>query len=52
LEAERLRMVNMSAAMAAQFVESVESMNATIEKLGLSPLRKGAGERSSREGDR
>lgn len=52
MEAERLRMVNMSAAMAAKFVESAEVMNETIEKLGPSPLRAGTGDRSSREGDR
>jgi hypothetical protein len=45
-------MVNMSAAMAATFVESAEKMNETIETLGLNPLRNGARDSSSQEGDR
>jgi coenzyme F420-reducing hydrogenase delta subunit len=45
-------MVNMSAAMAAQFVEAAEQMDKTIQELGPSPLRKNADDRSMREGDR
>jgi F420-non-reducing hydrogenase iron-sulfur subunit len=36
---DRLRMVNLSAAMAPTFVESVEQMVNTIRALGPSPLR-------------
>jgi F420-non-reducing hydrogenase iron-sulfur subunit len=36
---ERLRMVNLSAAMAPTFVESVQSMMDTVKELGPSPLR-------------
>jgi F420-non-reducing hydrogenase iron-sulfur subunit len=37
---ERLRMVNLSAAMAPTFVESVQAMVDTVRALGPSPLRK------------
>ena len=36
---ERLRMVNLSAAMAPTFVESVQSMMETVRSLGPSPLK-------------
>jgi F420-non-reducing hydrogenase iron-sulfur subunit len=36
---ERLRMVNLSAAMAPTFVERVKEMVETVERLGPSPLR-------------
>jgi F420-non-reducing hydrogenase iron-sulfur subunit len=37
---ERLRMVNLSAAMAPTFVERVKEIVATVESLGPNPLRK------------
>jgi F420-non-reducing hydrogenase iron-sulfur subunit len=40
LEGERLRMVNISAAMARPFAEIVQDMVETICRLGPSPLRK------------
>ena len=52
LEPERLRMVNMSAAMAAQFVESAEQMTETIQRFGPNPLRMNAKDRGMQEGDR
>jgi coenzyme F420-reducing hydrogenase delta subunit len=39
LESERLRMVNISAAMGARFAETVEAMVDTVRKLGPSPVR-------------
>ena len=36
---ERLKMVNLSAAMAPTFVESVQEMVDTVKALGPSPLR-------------
>jgi coenzyme F420-reducing hydrogenase delta subunit len=39
LESERLRMVNLSAAMGAQFAELAKEMAEAIEDLGPSPLR-------------
>ena len=39
LEAERVQMVNMSSAMAGQFVEAAEQMCQTIAELGPNPLR-------------
>jgi F420-non-reducing hydrogenase iron-sulfur subunit len=39
LGAERLRMVNLSAAMAPTFVESVREMVETVSRLGPNPLR-------------
>jgi F420-non-reducing hydrogenase iron-sulfur subunit len=39
--ADRLRMVNLSAAMAPTFVESVEAIVDTVRALGPSPLRDG-----------
>ena len=39
LESERLRMVNISAAMGARFAETVDSMVKTVGKLGPSPVR-------------
>jgi hypothetical protein len=41
LEAERLRMVNVSSAMGVQFAALAEEMTAQIEHLGPSPLRDG-----------
>jgi F420-non-reducing hydrogenase iron-sulfur subunit len=40
LEPERLRMVNVSAAMARLFTEQVKDMVDTVRKLGPSPLKK------------
>jgi hypothetical protein len=40
LEPERVRMVNVSSAMAGQFVAYAQEMTETIEALGLNPLRK------------
>ena len=39
LEPERIKMFNMSAAMAAQFVEAAGEMNDQVTELGPSPLR-------------
>jgi F420-non-reducing hydrogenase iron-sulfur subunit len=36
---ERIRMVNMSSAMAVQFAEAVEDMTEKIRELGPNPLR-------------
>ncbi len=36
---ERVRMVNLSAAMAVQFAREVETMTETIRELGPNPLR-------------
>jgi hypothetical protein len=40
LEPERVRMVNVSSAMAGQFVAYAQEMTETIKNLGLNPLRK------------
>lgn len=40
LEPERIRMFNLSAAMAAEFVSDVTQMTETITNLGPNPLRK------------
>jgi coenzyme F420-reducing hydrogenase delta subunit len=37
---ERIRMVNMSSAMAVQFAEAVENMTQEVRELGPNPLRK------------
>ena len=39
LESERLRMVNISAAMGARFAETVDAMVETVGKLGPNPVR-------------
>jgi coenzyme F420-reducing hydrogenase delta subunit len=39
LEPERVRMFNMSAAMASVFVAATQAMSETMTKLGPSPLR-------------
>jgi coenzyme F420-reducing hydrogenase delta subunit len=39
LEAERVRMFNLSSAMAGGFVDAAEEMTTTIERLGPNPLR-------------
>jgi coenzyme F420-reducing hydrogenase delta subunit len=36
---ERIRMVNMSSAMAVQFAEAVQEMTEAIRELGPNPLR-------------
>jgi len=36
---ERVRMVNLSSAMAIQFAESVEEMTKKVQELGPNPLR-------------
>jgi|GEM_PF-2451835 len=41
LESERVRMFNMSSAMADQFVQAAEEMAAKVEELGPNPLRAG-----------
>jgi coenzyme F420-reducing hydrogenase delta subunit len=38
---ERIRMVNMSSAMAVQFVEAIEDMTETVRELGSNPLKDG-----------
>lgn len=40
LEPERVRMFNLSSAMAGQFVDATKEMTEKIEALGPSPLRK------------
>jgi F420-non-reducing hydrogenase iron-sulfur subunit len=45
LEAERVRMFNMSSAMAGQFVEAAAEMTATVTELGPNPLRKEVAEK-------
>jgi F420-non-reducing hydrogenase iron-sulfur subunit len=39
LEPERVGMVNLSAAMAAEFVVAAEEMTARVKELGPNPLR-------------
>jgi len=39
LEPERVRMFNISAAMAGEFVEAAKQMTSTIDDLGPNPLR-------------
>ncbi len=38
MDPERIRMFNMSSAMASQFVEATKEMNAQISELGSNPL--------------
>jgi coenzyme F420-reducing hydrogenase delta subunit len=53
LEAERVRMVNISAAMGAQFAELATEMVETVKALGANPLRPGPPEpREHQAGDR
>jgi coenzyme F420-reducing hydrogenase delta subunit len=40
LEPERVRMFNLSAAMAGQFVEATKEMTEKVRALGPNPLRK------------
>jgi coenzyme F420-reducing hydrogenase delta subunit len=40
LEPERVRMYNISSAMAGQFAEATKEMTEKIEELGVNPLRK------------
>jgi F420-non-reducing hydrogenase iron-sulfur subunit len=40
LEPERVRMFNLSSAMAGQFVDATKEMTEKIEELGVNPLRK------------
>lgn len=47
LEPERLKMFNLSSAMAGHFVSAVQEMTQQIETLGLNPLRR---PRSSHQG--
>ncbi len=47
LEPERLRMFNLSSAMAGGFVEAVNEMVATVKELGPNPLRIPPKERAS-----
>ncbi len=42
LEAERVQMVNVSSAMASQFVAAATQMSQTIAALGPNPLRRAA----------
>jgi F420-non-reducing hydrogenase iron-sulfur subunit len=49
--ADRLRMVNLSAAMAPTFVESVQQIVDTVRALGPSPLKDGAHESRSPESE-
>lgn len=44
LEPERVRMVNMSAAMAGRFVDVAKEMTETIAAVGSNPLKNGGGE--------
>ena len=39
LGGERVRMVNLSSAMAVQFAAEIENMTETVRELGPSPLR-------------
>ncbi len=41
LGSERVRMVNLSSAMAVQFAQAVEEMTETVRRLGPNPLRGG-----------
>jgi coenzyme F420-reducing hydrogenase delta subunit len=49
IEKERLRMVNISAAMARPLADTITDMVETIRKLGPSPLRKAEGQRLKAE---
>src|SRR5450759_432050 len=49
IEKERLRMVNISAAMARPLADTITDMVETIRKLGPSPLRKSNGKQPSSE---
>lgn len=44
LEPERIRMVNMSAAMASKFVDIAKEMTETVATIGPNPLKNGGGE--------
>jgi coenzyme F420-reducing hydrogenase delta subunit len=44
LEGDRVRMFNMSSAMAGAFAEAATEMSGQISELGPSPLREAAGE--------
>jgi hypothetical protein len=48
LDPQRLQMINLSAAMAGEFTFSAAEINATIERIGPSPLRP---HRSQEQGD-
>lgn len=39
IEPERVRMFNLSSAMAGQFAQAAREMNEQIEKIGINPLR-------------
>lgn len=53
LETERVRMFNMSSAMAGEFAKAATEMSEQITKLGPSPLREtGVGDQGSGVGDR
>ncbi len=39
LEGQRVRMINMSSAMGAQFAQAATDMTATIKEIGPNPLR-------------
>jgi coenzyme F420-reducing hydrogenase delta subunit len=43
LEPERVRMFNMSAAMAGAFVQAAEEMDAQVSQLGPNPLKNSGG---------
>ncbi len=43
LEPERVRMVNLSSAMAGQFVTATTEMTETVTRLGPNPLKKAEG---------
>jgi coenzyme F420-reducing hydrogenase delta subunit len=40
LEPDRVRMFNLSSAMAGQFVDATKEMTEKIEELGINPLRR------------
>ena len=44
LKGERVRMVNLSSAMAVQFAEYVREMTERVQELGPNPLRDGSDE--------
>jgi coenzyme F420-reducing hydrogenase delta subunit len=53
LEKERLRMVNISAAMARPLADTITDMVETVRKLGPNPLKKAeSGKRKAENGDR
>jgi hypothetical protein len=49
LEKERLRMVNISAAMARPLADTITDMVETVRKLGPNPLKKAEGQRLKAE---